>query len=74
MEKRGGDRVSCAGGSLLNIRETIYQNIHKDATLQRKSDFCTPRKETARPQFQIHVSVNDLFIPTIGPPIFPTAE
>jgi hypothetical protein len=73
MEK-GVGTVCRAGGSLLNIRETIYQNIHKDATLQRKSDLCAPRKETARPLFQIHVSVSDLYIPTIGPPIFPAAE
>ncbi len=35
-------------------------------TLQRKSDLCTPRKETARrqvPFFHIHGSVSDLYIP-----------
>jgi hypothetical protein len=41
-------------------------------TLQRNSDFCIPRKGTERPQsqFHCHVSVSDLFIPTIGPHIF----
>jgi hypothetical protein len=41
-------------------------------TLQRKSDLCIPRKETARglsPHFHIHVSVSDLYTPTICPPI-----
>jgi hypothetical protein len=43
------------------------------STLQRKTDLCIPQKETARPlspDFHIHVSVSDLFIPMIGPPIF----
>jgi hypothetical protein len=53
--------------------------LSKDATLQRKSDLYTPGKETARPQsqipnFQIHVSVSDLYIPKIGPPIFQWAD
>jgi hypothetical protein len=40
-------------------------------TLQRKSDLCIPRNETARPcsQFPLHVYVSDLYIPTIRPPI-----
>jgi hypothetical protein len=40
--------------------------------LERKSDLCTPRKETARlsPNFHMHASVADLYIPTIGPHIF----
>jgi hypothetical protein len=41
-------------------------------TLQRKSDLCVPRKETARPQSQFLHScfAGDLYISTIGPLIF----
>ncbi len=41
--------------------------------LQTRSDLCIPRHETARPRsnFHIHVSVSNLYIPTIGPPILP---
>jgi hypothetical protein len=41
-------------------------------TLQRKFDLSIPRKELRglSPNFYIHVSLSDLFIPTIGPPIF----
>jgi hypothetical protein len=43
-------------------------------TLQRKSHLCIPKKGIARPQsqpdFHIHVSVSDLFIPRISPHIF----
>jgi hypothetical protein len=40
--------------------------------MQRKSDLCTPRKEIARlsSNIHIHVSVSDLYISTIGPPIY----
>ncbi len=43
-----------------------------DPALQRNFDLCIPREEIARPQSQFHinVSVSDLCIPTIGPPIF----
>jgi hypothetical protein len=39
--------------------------------LQRKSDLCTPEKKLRglSPNFHIHVSVRNLCIPTIGPPI-----
>jgi hypothetical protein len=50
----------------------LHRKPH-DPTLQRKSDLCTLRKETARPQSQFPLSCfsqSDLFIPTIGPPIF----
>jgi hypothetical protein len=49
-------------------------------TLQRNSDLCIPRKGIARglsSNFHVHVSVSDLYIPTIGPPrstYFPAAE
>ncbi len=37
----------------------------------KKIRFMYPRKETAQgPNFHIHVSMRDLHIPTIGPPIF----
>ncbi len=38
---------------------TIYPKFEKNI----------PRNETARPQSHIHVSVKDLYIPTIGHPI-----
>jgi hypothetical protein len=55
--------VSC----IMYVEAIVY------TTLQRKSDLCTLRKETARPQsqnFHIHASVCDLYIPLIVPPIF----
>jgi hypothetical protein len=42
------------------------------STLFRKFETNITRNEPARPlvpNFYIHVSVNDLYIPTIGPPI-----
>jgi hypothetical protein len=38
-------------------------------TLQQRSHLCIPRKGIARPQFQFphSVSVNDIYIPRIGP-------
>jgi hypothetical protein len=45
--------------------------LHLNLTASGRSDLCIPRNETARPrsQFYIHVSVSDLYIPMIGPPI-----
>ncbi len=41
-------------------------------TLQRNFDFVFPEKELRglSPNFHIHVSAGDLYIPVIGPPIF----
>jgi len=42
-------------------------------TMQRNFDLCIPRKELhdrLSPNFDIHVSLSDLYIPRIGPPIF----
>jgi hypothetical protein len=41
-------------------------------TLQKIPILCTPRKELRglSPDIHIHVSVSDLYIPTIGPPNF----
>ncbi len=44
-----------------------YPNAY---TLQRNLDLCIVRKGIVRPNFHIHVSVRDLYIPTFGPPIF----
>ncbi len=69
---------------VLNIWKNIEQGSHQRyrvgwsrkwlfllAALQRKSDLCAPRKETVlSPNLHIHVSVRDLYIPNIGPPIF----
>jgi hypothetical protein len=43
-------------------------NLSFPPTLYRKSDFCIPRNENARPHAQsyIHVSVSDLCVPRIG--------
>jgi hypothetical protein len=41
-------------------------SLYQEYTLQRNVDLYIPRKGIARP----HVSVSDLNIPTIGPPIF----
>jgi len=43
-----------------------------DPALQRNFDYVFPEKELCglSPNFHIHVSVSDLCIPTIGPPIF----
>jgi hypothetical protein len=40
--------------------------------LQRNVDVCIPRKGVAHhgPNFQLHVSVSDLYVPRIGPHIF----
>ncbi len=46
---------------------------YSDSGLQRKSHLCIPRKGILRglsPNFHIHVSVSDLYIPRIGPHIF----
>ncbi len=47
------------------------------ATVSRNSEWCYsiyvfPEKELCglSPNFHIHVSLSDLYIPTIGPPIF----
>jgi hypothetical protein len=53
-----------SGGPLI-----IHYNGRYVPTLQRKSHLFIPRKGTARPNFHIQVSVNDLNIPTIGLPI-----
>jgi hypothetical protein len=56
------------------IREETDEHI---SSLQRNFDLCIPRKGTARglsPNFHIHVPVGDLYIATIGPPIFLAAE
>jgi hypothetical protein len=48
------------------------------SALQRKSYLCIPRKILARPQSQfphlVYVSVNDFYIPRIGPHIFQCFE
>jgi hypothetical protein len=55
---------------------TIYWLYRTDncdkLTLQQKSHLYIPRKGIARlsPNFRIHVSVSDLYIPKIGPHIF----
>jgi hypothetical protein len=44
----------------------------ENCKLQTRSDLCIPRKETTLPHSQflyIHVSLSDLYIPTIGAPI-----
>jgi hypothetical protein len=41
-------------------------------TLQRRFKLCIPRNQTARPcvpNFHVHTSVSDLYIPRIAPPI-----
>ncbi len=46
-----------------------FPKHYKDSTVYRKSETNIPRNETERPQSQflyIHVSVSDLYIPTIG--------
>ncbi len=42
------------------------------STLQRKFDYVFPERELRGliTNFYIHISVSDLYIPTIGPPIF----
>jgi hypothetical protein len=47
-------------------------SLNLSSTLQRKSDLCIPRKETARPHSQfLHSFIYERFIYlTIGPPIF----
>ncbi len=54
-----------------------YECLHLDRpdsgiqyTLYQKSDLCIPRNETARPHSQFLYSVNDLYIPWIGLPIW----
>jgi len=52
------------------VRHLYHYWLH----CKEEADLCIPRKETVRPQcpnFHIHVSVRDLYIPTIGPPIGP---
>jgi hypothetical protein len=51
----------------LMVVHTYFQS-----TLQRNLDLYIHRKGIARhsPNFHIHVSVGDLYIPTFGPPIF----
>jgi hypothetical protein len=54
-----------------------YLNAVKESSgrtaLQRNLNLCISRNGIARtisPDFHIHVSASDLFIPTFGPPIF----
>jgi hypothetical protein len=56
---------------------TVYTSLHLtppnvvfNMALQRKSYLCIARNGIARPNFHIHLSVSDLYIPRIGPHIF----
>jgi hypothetical protein len=52
-------------------RQYCCQQWQNTAALQVKSDLCAPKKETVlSPNLHIHVSVRDLYIPNIDPPIF----
>jgi hypothetical protein len=50
---------------ILNFVKKMY------SALQRKFDLCIPGKEQRGliPNFFIHISVSDYYVPTIGPPI-----
>ncbi len=59
-----------------SMKFTLYARSHAHVTqlctLQRKSDLCTTRKETARHQYQFPHSCmceRFIYIPTTGPPI-----
>jgi hypothetical protein len=57
----------------VNQREcTHHTTVHCKEILV----YIFPEKELRGlgPNFHIHVSVSDLYIPTIGPPFFPAAE
>jgi hypothetical protein len=55
------------------ILTVFASHSNRTYTLHRKSDLCIPEKKLrglSLYNFHIHVSVSDLYIPTIGPPIF----
>ncbi len=59
-------------GALLCMCESGAILCTQHATLQRKSHNVFPGKELRglSPSFHIHVFVNDLYVPRIGPHIF----
>jgi hypothetical protein len=53
-----------------NLKFSSILAVWKLHCMQRKSHFCIPRMDLRSPQFHIHVSVSDIYIPRISPHIF----